>query len=980
MFLNTFVSWGENRYGYVGDYIDLKRTDANLYDVKWEKWAGSVNCITLTSPYSNPCSVHIDSYFSNYARIKCSYSIRSGNTKLNKVEYYDIYCNPVLLNPTPASMTMKVEDKEAIVIHPLPSDKHPSVSYESSRPSVATVSVSGVVTAIGEGTATITLTNSMGPNETIGVKVENGNIIYVTDISITGNSSEPLSVGGIMQLGADVYPSDATNKSVTWSSDKLNVAIVDDNSGLVEAIGEGEAIITCKAKDGSGVTATCKVKVNTIPPIDISLPSSKTINEGESFIMPYTLTPPNATTELSWSSDDKNIATVSSSGMVKGIKAGTTKIRVKTSNGLSDYCNVTVEDKWHDGDIFTAKTVEGVEMKYMVISAIDKTCSVSGGFDVDGLGIPAIDTKYAGKITIPSEAQGFKVKSIGFQAFDSCEKLVSAYLSDGIELIEYYGFARCKKLISVRLPESLKHIQSYAFDDCTSLESIFIPKNVCSLGENDDDWGWGAHCLEGTSSLSSIIVDEDNAYYDSRDNCNAIISTATNTLIIGCKNTIIPNSVTTIGHYAFSYCSGLTSVTIPNSVTSIESWAFHGCSLIEIAIPKSVTNIGKNPFSSCNLSSVTVETENTTYDSRNGCNAIIETATNSLITGCKNTIIPDDVTGIGDEAFYYCGGLTSVTIPNSVTTIEYDAFGLCHGLTDVYCQAENVPETKSTAFSNSPIASATLHVPSGSLNAYRTMVPWSGFGTIVAIENETIKKGDLNGDGTVSITDVVMIIDVIADPITYADKKAVADVNSDGSVTITDCVAAIDLIAAQSSSPRSARTKAHMVFSNTDFISASMGSGQLTVNLDNEKRYTAFQMIVNMPEGMAIGRATMDKTRGADHQIIVRDLGNGQYLVAGFSANNDEFVGNSGSLFSIVTDGQAEGDIIISDIEFATTQAEACHLADITLSSTPTGIETIHNSKFIIQNDDAIFDLQGRRVVKPTKGLYIYNGKKTVIK
>lgn len=241
-----------------------------------------------------------------------------------------------------------------------------------------------------------------------------------------------------------------------------------------------------------------------------------------------------------------------------------------------------------------------------------------------------------------------------------------------------------------------------------------------------------------------------------------------------------------------------------------------------------------------------------------------------------------------------------------------------------------------------------------------------------------IKKGDLNVDGTVSITDVVMIIDVIADPITYADKKAAADVNSDGNVTITDCVAAIDLIAAQSSSPHSARTKAHMAFSNTDFISATMERGQLTVNLDNEKRFTAFQMIVNMPKGMTLGCATMDKIRGADHQVVVRNLTGGQYLVAGYSANNDEFIGNSGSLFSIVTDGQAEGDIFISDIEFATTQGEAYYLADITLSSTPTVINEIKYEDSRMK--DEIYDLQGRRVVTPTKGVYIYNGKKAVIK
>ena len=124
----------------------------------------------------------------------------------------------------------------------------------------------------------------------------------------------------------------------------------------------------------------------------------------------------------------------------------------------------------------------------------------------------------------------------------------------------------------------------------------------------------------------------------------------------------IPNSVTSIGGYAFYGCSGLTSVTIGNAVTSIGRYAFVGCS---------------------GLTSVTVDKNNGTYDSRNNCNAIIDTSTNKLIVGCKNTIIPNSVTSIGDRAYAGCSDLTSVTIPNSVTSIGDGAFASCSGLTSV---------------------------------------------------------------------------------------------------------------------------------------------------------------------------------------------------------------------------------------------------------------------------------------------------------
>ena len=215
-----------------------------------------------------------------------------------------------------------------------------------------------------------------------------------------------------------------------------------------------------------------------------------------------------------------------------------------------------------------------------------------------------------------------------------------------------------------------------AFSGCSGITSLTIPNSVISIGES---------IFSGCSGLTSLNVEKGNTKYDSRENCNAIIETKTNTLISGTNNTIIPNSVTSIGKYAFRRCSGLTSITIPNSVTSIDFGAFFGCSgLTSVTIPNSVTSIGLSVFADCSgLTSLKVEAGNTNYDSRDNCNAIIEKETNTLISGTKNTIIPNSVTIIGNNSFYRCTGLTSVTIPNSVTTIDDGAFLFCSGLTSV---------------------------------------------------------------------------------------------------------------------------------------------------------------------------------------------------------------------------------------------------------------------------------------------------------
>ena len=244
-----------------------------------------------------------------------------------------------------------------------------------------------------------------------------------------------------------------------------------------------------------------------------------------------------------------------------------------------------------------------------------------------------------------------------------------AQIENGV-LIKYKGKAK-----EVVIPSSVTSIGPGAFYDCSSLTSISIPDSVTSIGDS---------AFYGCSSLAAMTVDSNNKVYRSENNC--VIERKTNTLVAGCKNSVIPSSVTSIGDKAFYGCSSLTSITIPASVTSIGEWAFSGCSsLTSITIPDSVTSIGDEAFDGCaSLSSMTVDRNNKVYRSENNC--IIERKTNTLVAGCKNSVIPSSVTSIGDSAFDGCSSLTSITIPDSVTSIGDSAFFGCYSLKTVYYQ------------------------------------------------------------------------------------------------------------------------------------------------------------------------------------------------------------------------------------------------------------------------------------------------------
>ena len=418
-----------------------------------------------------------------------------------------------------------------------------------------------------------------------------------------------------------------------------------------------------------------------------------------------------------------------------------------------------------------ALTTNGQCGEYLTWEFVGNTLTISGSgamYDYDRNMNPAPWSSYAEQIREVVIENG--VTNIGNYAFSECHALGSVTFADGSQLksIGNYAFSSCNKLESVTFAEDsqLESIGDYAFQRCTNLTSITIPASVTSIGSY----------VFQNCDLASMAVADGNMIYDSRNGCNAIIETLTNKLIIGCKNSTIPAGVTSIGNYAFSY-TGLTSIEIPASVTSIGNYAFSSCNKLEsvtfaedsqlesigdyafqrctnltsITIPASVTSIGSYVFQNCDLASMAVADGNMIYDSRNGCNAIIETLTNKLIIGCKNSTIPAGVTSIGNYAFSGTG-LTSIEIPASVTSIGGRAFLNCSALATVTVYAPSCTLGED-AFANCNNL-ANIYVFSDLVDTYKAAENWSTYESkITEMPNPNGKCGDnvrwlLTGEST----------------------------------------------------------------------------------------------------------------------------------------------------------------------------------------------------------------------------------------
>lgn len=539
---------------------------------------------------------------------------------------------------------------------------------------------------------------------------------------------------------------------------------------------------------------------------------------------------------------------------------------------------------------------------------------------------------YSGEVVIPStivyEGATYDVTSIGSSAFYDCTGLTSVTIPSSVTTIGEFAFHSCRRLTSLNIPEGVTSIDDGVFMECKCLTSISIPSSVTSISD---------FLFSDCSGLTSLTIPEG-------------VTSIGKYAISGCcalTSLTIPEGVTSIGVYAFAGCSGLTSVTIPSNVTNIGSNTFYNCSgLVAVTIPEGVTSIGEYAFS--------------------GCSAL------AAVT------IPLSVAGIGGRAFEGCTGLISITIEGRPSISSSRIFANCSELLDVYCYSETPPVVNSSLFEGSYIDHATLHVPSVALGLYAANPVWSSFKEIVTIDPIVIPT-------TIALTDGETFeglgLERDMESITYT--RTFSNTNWQGlyvpfTMEYSEWVADFDVARINDihqfdddDNGTIDRTELEVIKvtsgsieANTPYLIRAKETGEKTFTLANRTLYKAEEKsyTVSSWNTLFTFTGTYSGVTGSDM------VGNAYYALGDGVLRQAASTDNALSPYRwyvAITDrnGAQKG---VNEVKLKVWGEDATGISPLSVS--PEGRKT------------AVYDLSGRRVENPTKGLYIVNGKKMMVR
>lgn len=614
------------------------------------------------------------------------YCVVNGNVTSNSCELtVKEPIAPTGITVSPTVMYINKGETRKLNYSLTPYDATTTVTWSSDNTSIATVNSNGEVKGVKKGVTTIRATTENGKTATCEVNV---NTIEATSISLP--TSQTVYIGETVNLSYTIVPSNATN-SVTWSSEDTYIARV-SQAGEVHGINLGKTKIT--ATTDNGLTATCELIVENAPavePTEIKLYDCK-VEKGQICRIRYELIPSNAAAKISWTSSNSDVATITSEGVVTGVRNNAwVTITATTDNGLSASCTVKVEDLLKF-DYFYGSTEDDRGITYSVTDVDKRTCEAHRAYD-----------RNIKKAVIPTSVQGYTVTAIGNGCFYSYND-------------------PCEMLSTVTIPNSIISIGEKAFMGCTSLKSIDIPSSVTTI------------CRAAFASCSYL---ENVTLHDGLE----MIDVAAFNLCKSLKSIVIPNTVTTMGNNAFSECDSLESVSLSTNLKRIEYGSFEKCtSLTTITNFENIEYIGSgvfyytpflenlpngiNYFGKVLLTYKGIIPENTTITVKEGTTQITSGCFRfDFNRGLVGIYLPSSIKEIGDEAFYECTGLINVTSFNTEPT----AIGV-------------------KSFDDNVYSNATLNVPTGTKPLYQSTEGWNMFKNIVEFDPSGIDAITIDED------------------------------------------------------------------------------------------------------------------------------------------------------------------------------------------------------------------------------------------
>ena len=637
-----------------------------------------------TSDHNNESGVyhtHIYAYDNSY-RGNCAGAV----TLTATVPVPTVAVTGVSLNKTSLSFT-GTGSSQTLTATVSPSNAtNKTITWSSSNTSVATVS-NGVVKAVGFGTATITAKSNNGKTASCSVTV---NPIAVSGVSLNKTSLSFTGTGSSQTLTATVSPSNATNKTLTWSSSNTSVATV--SNGVVKAVGFGTATIT--AKSNNGKTASCSVTVNPIQPTGIkATPETSTLYGLNGTVrLSANVMPSNATNKaVTWSSRNTSVATVSSDGTVKAVGYGTTVITATTVNGLTSNCTInvkkeevtslTIATKPTKTNYYVGDTLNTAGLTLKAAYNNGTTQTITGGFTctptaLSTAGVQTVTVNYSGKtatftvnvqdVTLSGIAIASNPTKTSYYVGDTLDttglKLTAAYNNGttqtitsgftctptalstaGVQTVTVnYGGKTATFTVNVELPvlpfvtltfdptdgvldladtpektvypgeaygrlpeptadgmvflgwytESGKRITSLTTCDLTGDATVSARWALASAEGWSFDEATGTLTLDGSGAMKEYTSAAEAPWYSYRDSI---------------EHLVVKSGVTSLSSYAFVGCQNLADITLPDTLQTIGTMTFYGCdSLNNVTIPASVRTIGSYAFADAlNLSRIT---------------------------------------------------------------------------------------------------------------------------------------------------------------------------------------------------------------------------------------------------------------------------------------------------------------------------------------------------------------------------------------